>query len=170
MCPLRNCLALGQQGREGPLNRACPSRQPDRGEPCIERSRILIAIGAKQDFVVRAIRSYVAGVIPRRLENALGDVDSEDITEVIAIGELEVKPKPPLHGWVLRVRIEDAPGPRLSADAASVESDEEIELEAFYEDFIAPDRGTAFVDVETDSPEAWRRFQTLLNHIRNDMP
>jgi hypothetical protein len=92
----------------------------------------------------------------------------EDITEITAVGELEVAPKPPVHGWVLRVRVEDTLGERLSQDEPATEPDEEIDLEAFRESFIASGSGTAFVNVETESPQAWRQFQSFLDNMRTD--
>ena len=52
--------------------------------------------------------------------------------------------------------VEDEAGPRLPEKGALVEGDEQIDLHAFYDEFIRPGRGIANVvaEVEDDAAEA----------------
>jgi hypothetical protein len=57
---------------------------------------------------------------------------------------------------VLRIRLEDDIGPRVPEDEAVSAEEEEIDLGAFYEEFIKGNRGTAEAIAEVDSAETRR--------------
>ena len=61
-------------------------------------------------------------------------------------------------GWRLTVRVEDVVGPHTPEEESVPDSPEEIALDDFGADFIAPDRGTAYVSVITETSEAKHRF------------
>jgi hypothetical protein len=63
----------------------------------------------------------------------------------------------------LRIRIEDSLSDRLPEDEPTPEIEEDIDLAAFNTEFIVPRSGTAFVNVDAQSPEAWKRFRSLLD-------
>lgn len=115
---------------------------------------------------INASRQYLPEEIPTLEQNRLGDVESEDISEITAVGVLEVAPLHMADGWQLRVRIEDVLGRRLPEDGSASDQPEEIDLATFQEAFIVPDRSTAFVSVDTETDEAWSSFQKLLDEMR----
>lgn len=96
---------------------------------------------------INASRHYLPEEIPTLEQSRLGEVESEDISEITAVGVLEVAPLHAADGWLLRVRIEDTRGRRLPEDTPASDQPEEIDLATFQEAFIVPERGTAFVAV-----------------------
>lgn len=122
----------------------------------------------RHNLAVRATRWYtpepVAGVAGADAD----ELESGDLSEITAIGLLEVTPAPEANGWVLRVRVEDPLGSRLPDDEPASEGEEEIDLDAFFTDFIAPERGAAFVSLEAESSIVRARFEKLLDEIRTD--
>lgn len=59
-------------------------------------------------------------------------------------------------------------GPRMPDDGLTVESEEEIDLDTFYKEYIRTGRGSANVVAEADDPEARARMTHLLNAIERD--
>lgn len=117
-------------------------------------------------FSLRATRIYAPSSLTRTEGAGVEDSKNDELTEITAVGLLEVSPPLGNDGWVLRVRVEDRLGPRLPDDEPAPEDEEEIGLGAFFADFIAPDRGTAFVNLEAESPIVRARFEKLLDEIR----
>lgn len=115
---------------------------------------------------ISASRSYLREEVPTPQERGLGDEEREDLTEVTAVGVLEVAPHHKTDGWLLRVRIEDAIGARLPDNTSASDDPEEIDLEKFWEAFIVPQHGTAFTSVDAETTEAWTSFQSLLDEMR----
>jgi len=72
-----------------------------------------------------------------------GGYEETDVEEVTAVGSLEFVPEHRPDSWILRVRVEDELGNRLSVDENALEGPEEINLDQFWDEFIAPERGTA---------------------------
>jgi hypothetical protein len=118
------------------------------------------------DLLVSATRSFE----PRELagEERLGDEEREEVSEIAEVGLLEVMPRQKPHIWTLRVRVEDDIGPRLPEDEPVPETEEELDLPTFYEEFIKADRGVAEVSVEVDSPAAKASFNRVLEAILTD--
>ena len=54
------------------------------------------------------------------------------------------------------------------SEGSAVESDEEIDLDEFYKEYIRPGPGSATVVAEADDPEAGARITYLLNAIERD--
>ena len=106
--------------------------------------------------------------IPLQTEPGLGDEDREDLSEIATIATLEIAPVHASDGWRLTVTVEDEVGPRMSDEGSAVESDEEIDLDEFYKEYIRPGRGSATVVAEADDPEAGARITYLLNAIERD--
>jgi hypothetical protein len=77
-------------------------------------------------------------------------------------------PRQKSHIWTLRVRIEDDVGPRLPEEESVPETEEELDLPTFYEEFIKAERGLAEVSVEVDSPAAKASFNRVLEAILTD--
>ena len=117
---------------------------------------------------VAATRSYVVEEFERADLTQIGE-DAADLNDVLAIGALEVRPRDGKNGWVLRIRVEDRFGPRLPEDEDAPDGEEEIDLQTFEADFIAPERGEAEVLLEAENAQARANFTRLLNHmLRNE--
>lgn len=102
-------------------------------------------------FCVNASRSYTPAAVPAPGELGLGEDEREDIGDVAAIGMLEIGPPQRSEGWVMRICIQDALGPRLPADRSAPEQPEQIDLATFHEEFIRASRGTAFVSLDAET-------------------
>ena len=125
---------------------------------------------AESGLTVRATRAFATAPVSEAQRSAarLGEAEAADLDQITRIGELEVAPVPPDGGWVLRIRAEDPLGPRLPQDHAPTGRPEALTLAAFQRLFIAPGNAAIFVNVETETPEDWERFQVLLERIRTD--
>ena len=115
-----------------------------------------------------ARRSAEPREIPVKTEFRLGDEEREDLSEIAIIATLEIAPVHAGDGWLLTVVVEDELGPRVAEDRTTVETEEEIDLETFYKEFIRPGRGSANVVAEVDGPEAKTRVTRLLNAIEKN--
>jgi hypothetical protein len=117
---------------------------------------------------VAAWRAYETAEVANRELADLGDENSAELSEVLEVGLLEVTPPPGHARWTLRLRFEDDIGPRLPEDEPVPEGEEEIDLETFYDAFVAPPRGTTEVSVEVEGPAAKGQFTKVANAIRAD--
>ena len=96
-----------------------------------------------------------------------GGYEETDVSEVTAIGSLEVKPEHESDSWILQVRVVDELGDRLPIDEDAPEGPEEISLDQFCSEFIAPERGTASIQISATGPaekEAFDQFLKTLEH------
>jgi hypothetical protein len=125
-----------------------------------------LAAGRHRKLDVRATRAYRAEPVERGAEAGLDD-DTEAAV-LTTIGRLEVRPANVRHVWVLVLRVADAVGPHLPEDESVPEDAEEIDLDAFAEAFVLPDRGAAEVWASADTPEARRAFDRVLAEILTD--
>lgn len=119
-------------------------------------------------LTVSTYRTYLAEEVTGAQQRGLGEEEKENLSEVTAVGLLEVSPPLNYNGWLLRVRIEDPLGPRLPEGQTAVEAEDKIDLTTFHEQFVLPDRATAYVNLEAETSAAWSRFQDLLDEIRID--
>jgi hypothetical protein len=103
------------------------------------------------DLLVNATRSYQTGELSSEDQGSLDDGEEAGLSETCEVGILEVRPRHEPHRWVLRIRVEDDIGPRVPEDEPVSEEEEEIDLGAFYEEFIKGNRGTAEAIAEVDS-------------------
>jgi hypothetical protein len=117
---------------------------------------------------VRATRDYAAQAIDPPIEDIGGDA-TDPLGEVTAIGVLEVRPLVPAEGWLLLVRVEDDAGARLPEDEPVPDGEEEIDLETFNAEFIAPERGTASVSLEVENDTSTSRFEPLLRSMLQNL-
>lgn len=122
----------------------------------------------EEGLSVRASREYVFRPVGRSARQRIGDEEAEDLSEVTAVGLLEVTPPPDHDGWVIRVRIEDELGGRVPDDESVQPGEEAIDIEAFEADFVKPDRGTVDISAEVDSGGALRRLNRLVAKVRED--
>ena len=122
------------------------------------------------NLLVTATRSYQLGEISGGRSARLDDEEREEVSELSEIGLLEVTPRQKPSQWTLRVRVEDDIGPRLPEDEPVPDTDEEIDLPTFYEEFIKADRGVAEVEVsvEAESPAAKAQATRVLDAILTD--
>src|SRR5271165_1210538 len=67
------------------------------------------------DLDVAANRSYAPEALDSAEAQRLGE-EADDVSDVFAIGELEVRPRHTTDGWLLRIRVEDRLGSRLPED------------------------------------------------------
>ena len=123
---------------------------------------------APSGFRIQARRSIETRDIPLQKELHLGDEEREDLSEVATVATLEIAPVHAGDGWLLKVVVEDELGPRGPERAAAVESDEQIDLGAFYSQFIRPGRGTANVVAEVENSTAEARLSRLLGAIERN--
>lgn len=120
------------------------------------------------DLLVNATRSFEPGELTGGVSRRLGEEEREEVSEIAEVGLLEVMPRQKPHIWTLRVRVEDDIGPRLPEDEPVPDTEEELDLPTFYEEFIKTDRGLAEVSVEVDSPAAKASFNRVLDAILTD--
>jgi len=113
-----------------------------------------------------ASRAYETPEVAGRELADLGDQERAELSDVLEVGLLEVTPPPGSARWTLRLRFEDDTASRLPEDEPVPEGEEEIDLETFYNAFVAPPRGTMEVSVEVESPAAKGAFTKVLNAIR----
>lgn len=124
------------------------------------------ASGNINRLAVRATREYTAEPVSDLDEAGIGE--DQDVAVLTTVGTLEVQPREAAHHWVLRVRIGDVVGSHLPEDESVPEDPEEIDLETFNTEFVAPDRGTVYVSVSAATPEAKEEFDRLLPEIITD--
>ena len=123
---------------------------------------------APSTFRILARRITELQDIPLQTELGLGDEEREDLSEIATIAILEIAPVHAGDGWRLIVTVEDEMGPRTPDDGLTVASEEEIDLDTFYKEYIRTGRGSANVVAEADDPEARGRMTRLLNAIERD--
>lgn len=123
---------------------------------------------APSTFTALARRTMEVRQIPGRRELHLGDEEREDLSEIATIATLEIAPVHARDGWLLTVVVEDEAGPRILNKGAAVEGEEEIDLGAFYDQFIRPQRGTANVVAMVEDAAADERMTRLLNTIERN--
>ena len=68
------------------------------------------------------------------------------------------------------VVVEDEAGPRIAAGETASAAEQQIDLGAFYHEFIRPGRGNADITAETEGPEAKARLAHLLGMIERNGP
>jgi hypothetical protein len=91
--------------------------------------------------------------------------DAEDLSDVLAVGVLEIRPSAAHDGWVLRIRVEDRLGPRLPEDEDVPGEEEEIDLAAFETEFIQPGRGIPEVLLDAEDAHAKARFSRVFKQM-----
>jgi len=106
--------------------------------------------------------------IPARSEYHLGD-EERALSEVATIATLEIAPAREHDSWLLTVTVEDEIGPRVSAEGAGVEAEQQIDLGTFYKEYIRPGRGVANVVAEVESPSAKLHVSRLLDSIERNL-
>jgi hypothetical protein len=104
--------------------------------------------------------------IPIRRETRLGDEEREDLSEVATVATLEIAPVHAHDGWLLSVVVEDEAGPRANGTASAGE--QQIDVGAFYKEFIRPGRGTANVIAEVEGEEGRAHITRLLDAIESN--
>lgn len=115
-----------------------------------------------------ATRAYVVETLTEREAQGFGDEEAEELSDVLTVGVLEVRP-PAVHGgWLLRLRVEDRVGPRSPEDDDVALEEEEIDLETFEAEFIRPERGTVDITLEVDDAQGKARFTRLFNNMLRD--
>lgn len=120
------------------------------------------------DLLVSATRSFGTGELTGGASRRLGDEEREEVSEISEVGVLEVMPRQKPHIWTLRIRVEDDIGPRLPEDEPVPETEEELDLPTFYEQFIKADRGVAEISLDAESPAAKAHATRVLNAILTD--
>ena len=120
------------------------------------------------DLLISATRSFERGELTGGASRRLDEEEREEVSEISEVGLLEVIPRQKPHIWTLRVHIEDDIGPRMPEDEPVPETEEELDLPTFYEEFIKAERGFAEVSVEVDSPAAKASFNRVLEAILTD--
>ena len=123
---------------------------------------------APSAFKIDARRTKEMRQIPVRREDHLGDEEREDLTEIASVATLEIAPVHASDGWTLRIVVEDEVGPRISDRGIAAEGEQRIDLATFYNEFIGPGRGNAFVVSEVEGPAARARVSYLLNAIETN--
>lgn len=122
--------------------------------------------GGSRAVSVRASREYLATALAH--PELVGIGEETELAELTAVGILEVNPTDASEGWALEVRVEDELGPHTPDDESVAGESEEIDLDAFEADFLAPGRGTAFVVARFQSEAAQARFAALFADLLSD--
>lgn len=113
-------------------------------------------------------RSYEVEPLSQSELQKLGEDESEDLNDILVIGVLEVTPPAEKGGWLLRIRVEDRVGPRLPEDEDTPEDEEELDLETFETEFIAPERGAVDVVLHAEDRHAKARFTRFIKEVLCD--
>ncbi len=123
---------------------------------------------APSEFRTSARSSVETRALPQRKELRLGDEERDDLSEVAAVGTLEIGPANMADGWLLTITVEDEFGPRFF-DASTVAGPErEIGVAAFYDSFLRPGRGITTAVAKVRGPESKQRLSRLLKDIETD--
>ena len=125
-----------------------------------------LAAGRKRPLEIRATREYVSDPVANLEEAGLSE-DAE-VASLTTVGILEVKPAGVEDSWVLRVRVEDVVGTHVPEDESAPDIPEEIDLDAFDAEFVAPDRGTAYIALGAERPKARKAFDRIYSDIISD--
>jgi hypothetical protein len=125
-----------------------------------------LAAGRRQLLEIRATREYISEPVANLEEAGLSE-DAE-VTSLATVGILEVMPSGVEDSWVLRVRVEDVVGPHVPEDESVPDLPEEIELDVFDAEFVAPDRGTAYIALCAETPKAKRAFDRIFSDLISD--
>lgn len=119
-------------------------------------------------FRILVRRSAELRNIPVRRELHLGDEERENLSEVDTVATLEIAPAHAGDGWLLTVVVEDEVGPRLPDKGALPEGEEQMDLRAFYNEFIRPGRGVATVVADAADKAAEVRVEQLVANIEEN--
>jgi hypothetical protein len=125
-----------------------------------------LAAGRRRKLEVRATREYAAEPVAN-LEEA-GVSEDAEVAALTTVGILEAKAFGVEDSWVLRVRVEDVVGPHVPEDESVPDLPEEIDLDAFDAEFVAPDRGTTYVTLYADTPKAKKAFDRIFAELITD--
>ena len=108
--------------------------------------------GAVPKFEVVASCVEETRDLPLRKEFRIGNAVREDVHSVVKIATLKITPIHRSDGWSVSVVIEDDFGPQaFEEDEAREEAEEdEIDVDAFYNEFVLPGRGSANVVPEVE--------------------
>jgi hypothetical protein len=123
---------------------------------------------APTEFRVSARRAIESRELPTRKEFRLGEEERDDLTEIATVGTLQIAPAHVADGWVLTIVVEDEFGPRILDESEATETEQEIDVDAFYDLFIGPRRGNASAVAEVEGPDAKERLTRLLKDIEMD--
>jgi len=126
--------------------------------------------GAASRLEIVASCSRETGELPLRKEFRLGDEAREDVSEVVTLATLNIKPLEPSDGWSLTVVVEDDLGSCVSEEDPEAEEGEEqeIDLDTFYDEFLASGRGSVNVVAKVKDATAKQRLSSLLGEIVRD--
>jgi len=119
-------------------------------------------------FRIIGRRAIEVREIPARKELRLGDEEREDLREIATIATLEIAPFHSHEGWRLTIVVEDEAGPQMPERRAAIGGEEEIDLGAFYKEFVRPGRGNANVTAEVEDSAAKARLTRLLHSIETN--
>jgi hypothetical protein len=111
---------------------------------------------------IYAERTYVSEQLLRPDSAESGD----DVDAIVAVGTVEIRPTASTESWLLRVQVEDSLGDRLPEDESAPEGPEEIDLEEFWAEFIAPGRGAAYAQLFIETPAARRQFDRFVARLK----
>ena len=107
--------------------------------------------------------------IPMKKELRLGDEAREDVSEIVTVATLRIRPAQASDGWSLSLVVEDDLGPPVSEEDMEAEGEEEeIDVETFCSEFVATGRGSANVVAEVADPAAKERLSLLLADVVRD--
>jgi hypothetical protein len=123
---------------------------------------------APSKFKVVARRHLETRELPARKELRLGDEERADVSETATVVTLQIAPAHPNDGWLLTVVVEDEIGSPGSDEDETTEEEQDVDVDAFYEEFMLPGRGNANVFAEAEGPAGKARLTRLINDIERD--
>jgi len=101
-------------------------------------------------------------------ERRLGDAEREDLSEIVAIGTLEIASVHANEGWLLKVVAENEAGPHVLSTDGAAAAEQNIDLDSFYREFIRPGLGTANVSAEVENQAAQARVNAVIDQIERN--
>jgi hypothetical protein len=88
-------------------------------------------------------------------------IGEEEVAPVAVNGIVEISPQGG-GGWTLQIRAEDSVGLRPSGEEEGYEAEDDMTIDAFESQLLAPERGEVEVVVVAEDTAAWNRFQRWL--------
>jgi hypothetical protein len=119
-------------------------------------------------FKIVARRTPEVRELPTRKEMRLGDEEHDNLSETATVATLQIAPAHPRDGWLLTVVVEDEIGARIPDEIAMAEEEQEIDVSAFYDEFIRPGRGNANAIAEVEGAKAKARLTRLLENVETN--
>ena len=121
--------------------------------------------GARQTprLWVRASKEYQ---VEPGFERQSARIGEDEVMPVTVKGVMEISPQRGRRGWTLQIRAEDSVGLRPAGEDEGYETEDDMTVDAFESQMLAPGRGEVDIVVLAEDAAAWHRFQKWLARRR----